>query len=445
MGLGRRRRPTPLDNLDTLSTLPQKRGTYEYVLSRTARMLFGSEEEQQDPMFRYVLHTEDRLYNFASTRGIKFAPGLLDMLKSSRPPTIHNLKKLPQLPQDCKIWAVYLLVLEWKPKKKPKEGSGAETEAEDDGQSEGMERKFKIYIGSGTETISGLKTRFGQYDKGTTIPKEIWEALKKQGYEITYRGILCWTPLPQDGDQLNFRTRVLLTALEASLSIMLWSMVGTDQDEYKMPVRCPWDVSQLPYEGCCTHVSLTEVVRGEEKAFTPEELKIVVAVRKTRSRQRKKDSVKRRTDSGVIAVTAKGVRHRAKTSGRFPCCLCAFNGKDRSALRRHNNRSKHVEALENLAKRLSEAASRRNAPLALSTSLGVFANMKDTSLVRKINSKLVELVQLAENHAGKDEVTGRTTYLAKFARLVECATCTSTSLRKTRSRCKLAKEKVQNK
>ena len=390
-------------------------------MSQTAKMLFDSEEEEQDPMFRYVFRNADSFLNFASTRGIKFAPGLLKMLKSPCPPTMQEFKKLPQLPHGCKIWAVYLLVLEFDPNKQRKQRKqrkkGLEAEQED-GLEKVRERKFRIYIGSGTEFTAGLKTRFGQYDKGTTIPKEILDALEEQGYRITYRGILCWAPIPQDDNQWNYQTRLLFFALEAALSLMLWAMVSTKPEDYKMPIFCPWDVSDLSYKGCCTHVALTEVVIGQEKAFTPEELEPVVAIRKMRSKARKNQSVKRRRDSGAIAETAKGVRARAKSSGRFPCSLCNINGKDRSALKRHNKSFTHAKAIEELAKGLSKAAAGSEARSALSASLGLDADIEDPFLVDKIHYKLMDLVELVEKHAGKDEMAGRSTDQAKFAALL---------------------------
>jgi hypothetical protein len=62
---------------------------------------------------------------------LTFAPGLLDVLQSKIPPTISYFKSLPL--HLVKMWGVYLVVLE-KPSSRP-----------------------KVYIGSSTESRSGLR------------------------------------------------------------------------------------------------------------------------------------------------------------------------------------------------------------------------------------------------------------------------------------------------
>lgn len=64
----------------------------------------------KNPLFVKTFHSEEILQQLFSSALITFAPGLLEFLKSTSPPTIAWFKALP-----CKAnkrWGVYLLVFE---------------------------------------------------------------------------------------------------------------------------------------------------------------------------------------------------------------------------------------------------------------------------------------------------------------------------------------------
>jgi hypothetical protein len=187
---------------------------------------------------------------------LTFAPGLLDVLQSKTPPTISYFKSLPL--HLAKIWGVYLLVLE-KPNHHP-----------------------KVYIGSSTESRSGLCTQMSQYNRRQNIPIYVQRALD-DGYTISSKGPLCWSPLPTAAE--TYRLRALYLAVEAASSLYFWTMVSRTQD-YGMPRLCPWSFDTPEYDGCCGHVSLKEKVEDTRGNFTPEQINTVDSERKLRNSRR---------------------------------------------------------------------------------------------------------------------------------------------------------------
>ena len=371
-------------------------------MSQTAKLLFETTELQRDPIYHFIFPSERDLHSFVSTRRIYFAPDLMIMLQSPTPPTLEDLKKLPQLPSATKVWAVYLLVLE----------------------REGM--KPEIYIGCGTETIYGVRTRFRQYDNKSTLPKEVKDRITNHGYKITFQGLLSWTPLPTNDELLHFKTRILYVILEATMSIPLWAMVSCDQDTYAMPVLCSWDIGSLPYKGCCTHVSFSKPVLGEEDVFTQEQLQPLKAIRERLSDERKVIREENRKKSGKKAASAKKTRTKALETVRFGCCVCGYSGKDRHGLRTHIRATKHCTTLDALASCLAHHASvgedvhGSNARQVLVTFAGFSVSVDQPFQQSKVYSKLAELVGLVVEHAGRGVDEGHGQAEDRLGRLVEC-------------------------
>ena len=417
-----------------LKDLPQSRFLYENIVSQTAKLLFETTELQRDPMFHFMFPSESELKNFASTRRISFAPELMKILKSPTPPTLEDLKSLPKLPTKTKVWAVYLLVLE-------REGE-----------------KPEIYIGCGTESIYGVKSRFNQYDNENTLPKEVKDRLENHQYKITFQGLLGWTPLPLDDNLLHFKTRTLFLAFEATFSILLWAMLGCDETEYNMPVPCHWDVRDMPYKGCCTHVSFSKPVLGEDAVFTKEQLQPLKDIRERLANERRIIREAHRKMSGRKAASAKKTKKKALDTSRFECCVCGYNGADKYALKTHIRAQKHCTILTTLAKNLAHHASaaegmhRDNARRALVTFAGLSESIDKPFCKTKVYSKLVELVGLVVEHAGRRVDQGHGQAVHALGRLVKCGESMPALFDaeedKTRSkksaaqaeRCKLARE-----
>ena len=55
---------------------------------------------------------------------------------------------------------------------------------------EKADNRPRLYIGSDTDKIDGLATRFNQYKEGHCIPQYLLRA-QKDGFEITHQELLC--------------------------------------------------------------------------------------------------------------------------------------------------------------------------------------------------------------------------------------------------------------
>lgn len=147
----------------------------------------------KNPVFDLVFPNEQTLTQILKEASLSFAPGLLDVLQSSTPPTIAFFKSLPIAMKG--IWAVYLILL-------LKAGCIP-----------------KIYIGSGTDKLNGAKARMRSYhSEDSTLPKYVKEALS-DGYKIAHKGLLCWMPIPPPAKQFSRRAAILV--LETTLSLAL--------------------------------------------------------------------------------------------------------------------------------------------------------------------------------------------------------------------------------
>ena len=79
------------------------------------------------------------------------------------------------------------------------------------------------------------------------------------GYEISHKGILCWTRIPQIEDVAL--TQILFLILEAALTYALRAVHAVN--ESYMEKICPWDVKTLSCGGLASHNPLMESMRGD--------------------------------------------------------------------------------------------------------------------------------------------------------------------------------------
>ena len=114
-------------------------------------------------VFPLVLKTKeihDDLFNEAK---LSFAPGLESVLRSSHPPTVEYLRRLPS---DGKgVWGIYLILME-KPLFRP-----------------------RVYIGSATDKKGGVRQRWWAYNvRAVQVLPAYVEASFHEGYTITHKG-----------------------------------------------------------------------------------------------------------------------------------------------------------------------------------------------------------------------------------------------------------------
>lgn len=296
-----------------------------------------------NPDFKIVLSSTSGVEVRAATP-LKFAPGLLDVLRSDTPPSTDFFAALPR--PEGKFWGVYVALL-------VKDGS-----------------EPGVCIGSGTETLRGYRSRVSHYSdkKHRMLPRHV-RALYDKGYDLAHVGLLCWTPTPPVS--IVPRSRMRLLAVEAVFTNIFYSVTPTCMDELWADMM-PWTrdaVSWLPLnnhtpfkEAGAGDLGLTaaQLVRREKdrkvrakhhwkKAYA----KNAQAMREQYDRERAEDieafrAKKRvqaiswisRNKSRVNAFYARS-KKKAVAEQRFYCETCQKAFADSTKLKRHNNSTRH--------------------------------------------------------------------------------------------------------
>lgn len=214
----------------------------QYMLTLCWTCLSLTPDKLKNSTFDIVLPTLEVLTSILNKSPVTFAHGLLDVLQCDTPPSVRYFISLPS---KCKkLWAVYIIVL-FKSGFRP-----------------------KIYIGSSSNTETGVHKRFGQYDTKTNLPVGVARALN-DGYHIAHKGLLCWISIPTPKFRLGIRA--VIKVLECVLALKLWAMQSRTED-YGMPKLCEWKITALEYDGCCTHLPLYEGISGVEEGLTSDQL-----------------------------------------------------------------------------------------------------------------------------------------------------------------------------
>lgn len=231
---------------------------FTLMLTTTWKTIVDTPRLMKYPTFDQFLTSLPIVQGIAAAAAITFAPGLLDAVQSTTPPTIDFFKSLPGSDAVREIWGIYAIVLE-------KAGN-----------------RPRLYVGSGTTAKNGLHTRWKQYDTGDVLPRYIQESIL-QGFEITHKGLFCWAPRP-DASFVPVR-RLLFVAMECCIAYMFWAMKAMKGD-YSMGHICLWDRRDLEYDGLCSHPSLFENVQGDFD-LTPEQLEAKAEEAERRFREHK--------------------------------------------------------------------------------------------------------------------------------------------------------------
>jgi hypothetical protein len=316
------------------------------VLLMTWNCLISTSANRKHSIFAQVITSEIILTEIASTISLVFAPGIFDILKAATPPPVTFFKSLPT--NAVEKWAIYLLVLE-KPGSKP-----------------------KIYIGSGTNSLSGVSKRLRDYDIHHELPLYVEKALD-DGYAIVHRGLLCWTSIPSPA--LQPKIRVLFIALEATLSYAFWAMRASKY-AYLTHI-CPWAQSALEYEGLCSHCALIEHVVGDHN-LTPEQLEAQAARTKENAAIRMHNYHVDQLENNAEAYREQGAQRMAKYVEKHPdrvtksgkkcktkareekkyyCAVCDLACAKPSELTRHNKSKSHTLKTNAAAQRSSSKLS----------------------------------------------------------------------------------------
>ncbi|KAK4084475.1 uncharacterized protein Triagg1_955 [Trichoderma aggressivum f. europaeum] len=279
---------------------------------------------------------------------LQFCPQLSTALLSSSPPTIDFFQELPT--ESHRRWGVYAIV---------------------------MEKKNclpLLYIGSGTHAKGGVSARLRQYEIFTihSMPYYV-RAARRNGYSITSKGLLAWTPVLPLPSSVP-RRRLLVVALEATFTFLFWSMYSVNKD-YNMGQCCPWPRESFSYGGLGSHSPLLEGIVGNLE-LSPEQLEQLALDLKEKARKWNKeyrqlhreelkqynafyhrfvlrlrpDYQERQRAANVrakmlsrpaIILNQNRYRARVRASKRFHCALCGYTYSQPYSLRRHLGSRRH--------------------------------------------------------------------------------------------------------
>lgn len=297
----------------------------EYVLWLLLSCLSLTPTHIANPVFALVLCSESFVEKLFLDSCLAFAPDLLEALQSDSPPPIAWFKSLPT--GSTKRWAVYVLVLE-------KTGSRPE-----------------IYIGSGTDQDHGVRVRLRQHDTGKLVPRFVEQALQ-DGYTIVHKGLLCWAPIPSA--ILRYPLRVLIIALEATLTWAFWAMAS--RKWLGMHSLCRWPVATLEYDGCCSHSALSERVPGDTGNLTPEQIEAAEKTRLEAARAYQatyyQDKKKLNPEGWLAARRASESKYKnkVKDSGQIGCDSCNITFQSKKDQMLHEATPKHIANATGVAK-----------------------------------------------------------------------------------------------
>jgi hypothetical protein len=195
---------------------------------------------------------------------LSFAVGILDVILSPYPPSVAFFEFLPNPQKHQKLWGVYGLVL-------AKSGC-----------------KPKVYLGSGTETLSGCSGRLAVYynPNSQTLPRFV-EAAFKDGYILSHSGLLCWCPIPLASLVPRLRARFL--AIEALFTSIFFAAHLSNLDNvWRHALIIEWVRDDVEYGPLCSHSPLNERPVGD-LGLSAEQLEANDAVRKDSLTARKRD------------------------------------------------------------------------------------------------------------------------------------------------------------
>ncbi len=145
----------------------------------------------------------------------------------------------------------------------------------------------------------------------------------QDGYAITHKGLLAWTPLPLASER--YALRCLFLVLECVFTLCFWAMKSRTKDYY-LPALCPWPCDSLTYGGCCTHFSINEQIIGRAENATPEEINRVDSERKlVKGRQYSANK-----GPGVHAAQTKAYGEKALEEQRYKCTATSHSAPMRS-------------------------------------------------------------------------------------------------------------------
>jgi len=201
--------------------------------------------------FRTLLGHRSDLDSIQICCDLSFAPGLEEVLASPEPPDWSFFLNLPS-PSTVQ-WGIYAICLEKKGKPK------------------------MLYVGSGTDTNGGVSKRMAHYKPSLSNQPSLVGPAFKAGYRVTHHGLLCWGKMPAAG--FMPRARALFLAIEATFTTIFHAVIERPRIDRHYEHVLLWSRESVDWDPLCSHLSLTEPIRGGV-GKTEEELEVAALARK---------------------------------------------------------------------------------------------------------------------------------------------------------------------
>lgn len=178
-------------------------------------------------------------------------------------------------------------------------------------------------------------------------------AAVRPGYKIVHKGMLVWCLLPSAANIP--RLRLLLVAIEATLTFAFWAVYSVKADHYMTSCRL-WDLPAFTYGGLCSHSSLAEGVQGLD--LTAEQLEAIATETKEKrsvqnqewhllNKERRNQAARERAKIIPPSPTKKLANSRrfeasTRASKKYHCEVCNSTFSAPADLAQHNTTSKHI-------------------------------------------------------------------------------------------------------
>ncbi|KAF5555762.1 heat shock 70 kDa [Fusarium phyllophilum] len=265
--------------------------------------------DYKHPCYKHVFPDFATLGSLLKLAGLSCPSQLSDTLSMATPPSLVQLKSLPdEVPIG--LWGVYLLIFE-------KAGCLP-----------------AIYIGSGAAQVRGVRKRVLQHrtcDVGSSnCPAGVQKA-RQDGYTLTHSALLVSCPIPKAEHRPQLH--VLIHLLEAAFCAIFWPFPSTDRT-FGLGHYTPWPQESFPWG------AIDEEKRERDRVLQVNyhrELRANPTPEFIASRERtwvkQKPATKLRQQEAVANKT-------------YYCAPCRIACRDRTSLVKHQKTPRHKKRLE---------------------------------------------------------------------------------------------------
>ncbi|KAG5793784.1 hypothetical protein H9Q69_007177 [Fusarium xylarioides] len=190
-----------------------------WLVNPDHRAICGNEAVHEELVARFPLHV---------------APSIVAALDAFETPSADTFASLPGIPPN-NVCGIYVL---WFKK------AGCSP---------------RLYCGSGTDAAHGVRSRIESYNPNAKALPTFVDQAFKDGFTLKHSGLVCWTPMPDDGFTARLRARLLL--LEGYFTFIFHASRPCSSDFYFAKWEI-WPQATASWHPLCSHLPFGEAIRG---------------------------------------------------------------------------------------------------------------------------------------------------------------------------------------